>query len=250
MGYNFYGSWSGTTGPSAPLRGGSYNVTNTITKEYAEAIDQSPEKIILGLPYYGDRWETKSSVAHSGTNKHLGHPRYKTAFDEAQNHGLRWDTRNSASWYRYTQNDKFYQVWFETDSSLGLKYDLIHKHNLKGTGMWALGYDGDRPELWNELRKKFSPNSIDEISDPQISKDIKIYPNPARERIHIEFTSSGTEKLLLEIINPLGQILIYQNLRRKLIHSLSIDISNWSRGIYLLKVSSPTGQTVKQIILN
>ena len=29
MGYAFWGSWSSTTGPNAPLIGGSYNITDT-----------------------------------------------------------------------------------------------------------------------------------------------------------------------------------------------------------------------------
>ena len=30
MGYNFYGSWSETSGACAPLTGGSYNITNSL----------------------------------------------------------------------------------------------------------------------------------------------------------------------------------------------------------------------------
>lgn len=250
MGYNFFGSWSATTGPSAPLRGGSYNITNTINKEYAEAIDFDSEKIILGLPYYGDRWRTKSSIAHSSTDAHLGHPRYKTAFEEALTHGLKWDTRNAASWYPYTQNDQHYQVWFETDSSLGLKYDLILKNNLKGTGMWALGYDGNRAELWDELRTKFSTSSLEKIPDPQIINEVRIYPNPANDQIFLKFASAGTENLLLEILNPLGQILIRKNLTPRYEHSLVLDVKDLPKSIYLLKITSATAQVTKRIIVN
>ncbi len=40
MGYAFYGSWSTTSGPSAPLTGGSYNITNTVTVQYAGVLLQ------------------------------------------------------------------------------------------------------------------------------------------------------------------------------------------------------------------
>src|SRR6185369_13505042 len=38
---------------------------------------------------------------------------------------------------------------------LGLKYDLAQAKNLAGAGMWALGYDGSRTELYDLLRDKF-----------------------------------------------------------------------------------------------
>ena len=62
MGYDFYGSWSSTSGPCAPLTGGSYNITNTLENQYAGV---NPDKLILGVPYYGSRWETAGSGAYS-----------------------------------------------------------------------------------------------------------------------------------------------------------------------------------------
>ncbi len=37
-----------------------------------------------------------------------------------------------------------------------MKYQLALDNNLAGVGMWALGYDGDRRELWGALAAKFS----------------------------------------------------------------------------------------------
>jgi hypothetical protein len=45
--------------------------------------------------------------------------------------------------------------------SLGLKYNLAESKNLKGVGMWALGYDGDKNDLWNLLRRKFKPVPVE-----------------------------------------------------------------------------------------
>ena len=112
MGYNFYGSWSETSGPSAPLRGGSYNITNTIQQEYGAVLSSQAHKLILGVPYYGDRWKTRTTAAHSQTEEHLGHPRYKTAYEESLLHGLKWHIPSRASWYSYRQNSNNYQVWF------------------------------------------------------------------------------------------------------------------------------------------
>ena len=37
----------------------------------------------------------------------------------------------------------------------GAKYDLVNAYGLRGAGIWALGYDGTRPELWNAIQAKF-----------------------------------------------------------------------------------------------
>ena len=43
--------------------------------------------------------------------------------------------------------------------SLGLKYDLVNARGLRGAGIWALGYDGTRPELYALLKRKFREDS-------------------------------------------------------------------------------------------
>src|SRR5262249_25764954 len=35
-------------------------------------------------------------------------------------------------------------------------YDLVNRNNLRGTGIWALGYDGASPDLWNTLANHFA----------------------------------------------------------------------------------------------
>ena len=62
---------------------------------------------------------------------------------------------NFYSWF-----DKDHKVWrqayYEDVRSLGLKYDFIKEKNLRGVGIWALGYDGSYPELWDLLEEKFT----------------------------------------------------------------------------------------------
>ena len=42
MGYSFYGSWSTTTGPCAPLMGGSINISNTVNTQYSSVVQSHP----------------------------------------------------------------------------------------------------------------------------------------------------------------------------------------------------------------
>jgi spore germination protein YaaH len=155
MGYAFYGSFSNSTGPTSPLTGGSINITNTVNVQYASPTQNTPEKLILGIPYYGLKWKTQTNLPHSQVVSWVSSTRFKNDVSDVLTHGLLWASDNQTPWYRYQLNNEWHQVWYDNDSSLGLKYDLAEAKNYKGVGMWALGYDGERQELWNELRRRY-----------------------------------------------------------------------------------------------
>ena len=50
-------------------------------------------------------------------------------------------------------------MYYDDAASLKLRYDLVNRAGLRGAGIWALGYDGTRPELRAALADKF-------LSDP------------------------------------------------------------------------------------
>lgn len=165
MGYSFWGSWSSTTGACAPLTGGTYNISNTVNVQYGAVAQTSPEKLILGVPYYGLKWNARSSQPGASVISYIGSTRFKNDVTTSQTYGLLWNSNNQVPWYRWQVNDTTWtQVWFDNDSSLGLKYALAQSKNYRGVGMWALGYDGARPELWDELYRRFYQNIPVELS--------------------------------------------------------------------------------------
>ena len=151
MGYNYHWSGSSNAGPVAPLTGwGTYNITWTV-QDYLSATGGQKEKIVLGLPYYGIKWATSSSARGAATISDGTAIRYDGAESEAHSKGKLWDAESQTPWYRY-QSGNWYQVWYDDSLSLSLKYQLALNEDLQGIGMWALGYDGSRPELWGALR--------------------------------------------------------------------------------------------------
>ncbi|MBN2601072.1 MAG: hypothetical protein JXR87_03655, partial [Candidatus Marinimicrobia bacterium] len=71
MGYSFWGSWSSTAGPTAPLEGLTNSITSSVMNEYGSVVGSTPEKLILGAPYYGNRWQTQSSIEGSASVKYI-----------------------------------------------------------------------------------------------------------------------------------------------------------------------------------
>ena len=166
MGYDFFGSWSTISGPTAPLTGGSINLTNTINSQYASVVSAYPNKLILGIAYFGGQFETETNAENSTVIDYVTNRFYRDTYSQAQVYGRLWSTKYKVPWYRW-EADNWQQVWFDDEESLGLKYDLALSNNLKGVGMWALGYDGQRQELWNLIDQKFGSGNIPAPAKPQ-----------------------------------------------------------------------------------
>ena len=157
MGYAFAGSWNTYTGPNSPLTasGSGICITNTVLSQYYPVTQVHPDKLILGLPYYGGHWTTGSSSPRAAVVSWVGATFFRNDQPNSQIYGRQWDTISQTPWYYYQDPNTWHQVWYDDAQSLGLKYQLAQDQNLQGVGMWALNYDGTRTELWNELQTRF-----------------------------------------------------------------------------------------------
>ena len=170
MGYDYYGKWSKNSGPVAPFTNtkGGHCIQYDLTHTYSAPLNNSPQKLILGVPYYGKHWKTSSSEAYSSVVSYVSTPRYKDAAVSAPNHGgFLWDYVSNTSWYKYLYSGTWHQVWIDNEKSLGKKYDYALSQNIGGVGIWALNYDGTRTELWDLIRTKFAAGSTPLPSIPK-----------------------------------------------------------------------------------
>ncbi len=224
MGYNYYWSKSSTSGPCSPLTGGYYNLTKTVDEQYAGI---PTEKLILGLPYYGIRWQTESSQPYAATVKHVSHPRYYTSASESAIYGKRWDSKSKTPWYTYSSGSAYFQVWFDDDSSLGLKYELAKSRQLRGVGMWALGYDAGNDELWNALESHFyQSTSLGQAdkSKPEHFNVFANYPDPFNNKTKIRYSLPANGEVKINIFNILGEKIGGNRLSR---HSAGVYEWSW-----------------------
>ncbi|MCL2131784.1 MAG: T9SS type A sorting domain-containing protein [Lentimicrobiaceae bacterium] len=80
--------------------------------------------------------------------------------------------------------------------------------------------------------KEFSITvSSTNVTEPMQAK-VKVYPNPANDRVRIDLLNNGTAEL--SIVNTLGQVVKVVELNEM---NNTIDISSLDAGIYVLKVS-------------
>lgn len=152
-------------GPTAPLTGYYYTDTSTAS-QYAAAVPAS--KVILGVPYYGrkscvgaptaDQYPNSAVIAdmYLDANQEYLAPEvqpgsytgHRDANDPAGQE--RWDT-----WVNTTLNC-IRELYWDDQVSLGQKYDLVNRDNLRGVGIWNLNYGGGASELWASLNTYFA----------------------------------------------------------------------------------------------
>lgn len=150
MAYDFTRPGSDYSGPVAPL----HQIKESISA-YTNHVP--PEKMLLGIAYYGYEWPTYSNQPMSKTKDRgylASYQRIKELVlgTAAQ---LGWDEESFTPYLISTESGQTTQIFYDDTRSLSLKYDFVNESDLSGVAIWALGYDGKNPELWNLLEEKF-----------------------------------------------------------------------------------------------
>src|SRR5438477_83177 len=157
----------GQAGPNSPLNGFTYNDTLSVSQYLTKA---PASKVMLGVAYYGYKYSTNSTALYSTIKSGSGATAdmYSDILDDfacAQQLTRSWDATAQSPWASWwspatgdpcaANHNSWRELYYDNATSLGYKYDLVNNNNLMGTGMWALGYDGNSVDLWRELALKF-----------------------------------------------------------------------------------------------
>ena len=169
MGYDYRTAGASYAGSISPLVGNGYDLTDTVNAYLARV---PASKVILGIPYYGRAWSTVSDALHARTqssskNGYSATAVYALAASLAEENGRRWDDTEQVPWTAYRRSacdtcpESWRELYYDDVESLRMKYALADSHDLAGVGIWALGYDGTRPELAALLRETFGGPAVD-----------------------------------------------------------------------------------------
>ncbi len=157
-GFEFYGSNSEIAGPISQIKSGGtwWNHSLETSIDMYLASGAEPQKMLLGVSYYGAEWVTKDLKTPSESRKFL---KYLTYRDIKQKIGFATPSEDAGSMSNFyvsrDDNGNYRQIWYDDSLSLAKKYDWVLEKKLGGVGIWALGYDNGHPQLWQALGAKF-----------------------------------------------------------------------------------------------
>jgi predicted DNA-binding protein (MmcQ/YjbR family) len=252
MAYDYHWANSSSTGPVSPLGGwGTYNVGWTIQDYITWGAPR--ERMLLGVPYYGYRWPAASGAAGATTTGTATALTYNAAAAEAATHGSMWDATSQTPWLRY-QNPGWLQTWYDDDVSLAAKYDRVWTDELAGVGVWALGYDGSRPELWTALRLAFGSRVADAGATQSLPQIAVSATNPFLDRVAVELRAASTSNVRLDVYSIDGR-------RVRAVWQGVVDRTEWvvwdgrddcghvvAAGVYVLAATSEEARVARRIV--
>ena len=161
MGYAYRVATSPTVGSIAPYNGIGTTLDLVKSLDLYAANGVPPERIILGLPYYGMTWPTESDAPHAArqpAGAGLGsgrafRPRTIVATGPPAGSFLDYDIVEQAArltWFD-TAKDSWFQTYYDDPTTLAPKERLAVERGLAGVGIWALGDDAGQPGYWETI---------------------------------------------------------------------------------------------------
>ena len=92
----------------------------------------------------------------------------------------------------------------------------------------------------------FLPNSINLTG----VNNLNIYPNPTEGIVHVNFSVDNIQNIKLQIVNSIGEIVYIEYLDSFMGGFVkTIDLSKYSKGVYILQIKSNKGNLSKKITL-
>ena len=93
---------------------------------------------------------------------------------------------------------------------------------------------------------KFTYSSVVIIAYLGGDKWVNIYPNPVKDNLFIQRQNGSNSNTNIVITDASGKV-VYQSVN-SLSSTLEVQTSNWSRGIYIVKLNSDEGSSTIKIV--
>lgn len=131
MAYDQFHSASKTPGPVAGMQWTEKCINTTLN-------EVSPQKLLLGMPYYIRCWEIKNSKAVKSFTVSM-----ETALGYIYEFNIQpeYDARYMLNRYIWTDGKKNYEMWLENADTIRNRVILAKKYGLAGVASWRRGFE-------------------------------------------------------------------------------------------------------------
>lgn len=170
---------------STSEKAGSFNPISAYRNTADQYLEKLPaNKIILGFPFYTNRWATTNDSlrAPKKNNGGGGLILYKNAYAEARVYGKKYDTNQQSAYYSYYEcGDKpgWRQVYFDDERAQIAKFKVADNKNLQGIGFWTFNQNLGSMDTWNAIYEVFGDKSkINKPTKKAGFEELSYSPNP------------------------------------------------------------------------
>lgn len=116
---------------------------------------------------------------------------------------------------------------------------------------WSINCDPTRASI-NTTRSNIKHTSVATgLNQNELSESTMLYPNPANNEITIE-VSEQIQYATLKITNAIGQTVFEETLNSTVNTKIlkQIDISNYAKGVYTVRIESKRVKAIKKLVVN
>ncbi len=103
---------------------------------------------------------------------------------------------------------------------------------------------------WKETNISIPSNQTTSIFDGEIISDLLIYPNPTNSILNINFFNNRVNDVTIKVINSIGEVVYMSSLDDHYgKYDNKIDLSEYSKGLYVLEINTTENTIIKKISL-
>ncbi|QCR32383.1 glycosyl hydrolase family 18 protein [Lysinibacillus sp. SGAir0095] len=219
--------------------------------QYAINQGVSPEKIVLGVPFYGRYWkegapasEGGSGISNAKVDEMLAKYGGTVVFDERSKSPKATITIKSGdpttTIAGKTLAPGTYHLWYENNDSIRAKLRLVHKYELKGTGSWSLGQENT--SMWQYYKTWMSHDGVEVVPI-----------NPTQPKEQTGVVSPVQTTYTVQVGDSLWKIATNNKMTvtdLKVINGLTSDVINVGQILKVTSSITPTSTNQQPIVTN
>lgn len=92
--------------------------------------------------------------------------------------------------------------------------------------------------------------ALESVEDHSGIEDLNVYPNPATDNLNLRFSLTNPEEITCRLMDATGKVLSYETVNASIGENHhSMNVSNLSKGFYMLEVSTSTGKSIRKVMV-
>ncbi len=159
-------------------------------------------------------------------------------------YSFNWDGKMGATSTGTLQPDGVYQVAIQSTWNHGTGTAMTTYTFTKGSTAYTRTVTAD--PNFGTVTLNWQPALPAGINEATFSPVISVYPNPTEGVFNVDFKNATS----IKVINTLGSVIYEEKVEQLTEGTKSIDLSNFTNGIYFINVSNGTNSSNHKITLN